>query len=156
MKKYGAKGQLSDPPQLGESVVVLAWEAEAAIAAAEQRGRETIDVSQIGKPGGSGNVAWDKGYEAGRRDERAELRDPGTAATRGAAAAEQRGRDEAMDMDPVLRRDAYLHGQRDMLAKCIETVEGALIPTEDMNSSWNQPIHVALEYLDYLKRGSND
>ena len=32
MKRYGARGALSDPPQLGESVVVLAWEAEAAIA----------------------------------------------------------------------------------------------------------------------------
>lgn len=32
MKRYGARGPLSDPPQLGESVVVLAWEAEAAIA----------------------------------------------------------------------------------------------------------------------------
>lgn len=33
MKQYGARGPLSDPPQLGESVVVLAFEAEAAIAA---------------------------------------------------------------------------------------------------------------------------
>ena len=32
MKRFGARGALSDPPQLGESVVVLAWEAEAAIA----------------------------------------------------------------------------------------------------------------------------
>jgi flagellar biosynthesis/type III secretory pathway protein FliH len=46
MKKYGVKGQLSDTPQLGESIVVLAWEAEAAIAAAEQRG-------------------FDEGYDAG-------------------------------------------------------------------------------------------
>ena len=37
--------------------------------------------------------------------------------------AEQRGHDEAMDMDPVRRRDAYLHGERDMLAKCIAAVE---------------------------------
>ncbi len=32
MKRFGARGALSDPPQLGESVVVPAWEAEAAIA----------------------------------------------------------------------------------------------------------------------------
>ena len=36
--------------------------------------------------------------------------------------AEQRGRDAAMDMDPVRRREAYLHGQRDMLARCIAAV----------------------------------
>lgn len=33
LKTYGARGALSDPPQLGESVVVLAYQAEAAIAA---------------------------------------------------------------------------------------------------------------------------
>lgn len=38
-------------------------------------------------------------------------------AERAISEAEQRGHDEAMDMDPVRRREAYLHGQRDMLAK---------------------------------------
>jgi hypothetical protein len=38
VKKYGARGQLSDPPQLGESIVVLAFEAEDAINDAYQRG----------------------------------------------------------------------------------------------------------------------
>jgi hypothetical protein len=82
MHVYGARGPLSDTPQLGEYEVVLAWEAKAAIAAAEKRG-------------------WDKGYEAGRLDERAELRNHSVAATR-----------------------AYEQGQRDMLAKCITAVDG--------------------------------
>ena len=80
MHVYGARGPLSDTPQLGEYEVVLAWEAKAAIAAVEKRG-------------------WDKGYEAGRLDERAELRNHSVAATR-----------------------AYEQGQRDMLAKCIAAV----------------------------------
>lgn len=42
MKKYGVKGQLSDTPQLGESVVVLAWEAEAAIAAVEAKAHQFV------------------------------------------------------------------------------------------------------------------
>lgn len=33
---YGARGPLSDPPQLGEYEVVLAWQAQAAIRAAHE------------------------------------------------------------------------------------------------------------------------
>lgn len=36
MKRYGALGPLSDPPQLGEYEVVLAWQAKEAIAEAER------------------------------------------------------------------------------------------------------------------------
>jgi len=42
VKRYGARGPLSDPPQLGESVVVLAWEAEAAIATVAEAAVEQI------------------------------------------------------------------------------------------------------------------
>jgi hypothetical protein len=73
VKHYGARGPLSDPPQLGESSVVLAWEAEAAIA----------------------KIA--------------------------AAAVDQiLGSDE--DTRAALTQ-AFLEGQRDMLAKCIAAVE---------------------------------
>jgi hypothetical protein len=41
MHVYGARGPLSDTPQLGEYEVVLAWEAKAAIAAAEQQAKPT-------------------------------------------------------------------------------------------------------------------
>ena len=34
LQRYGARGPLNSPPQLGEYEVVLAWQAEAAIAAA--------------------------------------------------------------------------------------------------------------------------
>ena len=70
MKKYGARGALSDPPQLGETVVVLAWEAEAAIAKVAEAAVEQIIGSD--------------------EDTRAAL------------------------------TEAFLEGQRDMLAKCIE------------------------------------
>ena len=40
MKQYGVRGPLSDPPQLGEYVVVAAWEVEAAITAARADERE--------------------------------------------------------------------------------------------------------------------
>lgn len=50
--------------------------------ACEQRVLEANAVSHAGKRAGLGNAAWDDGYNAGRRDERAELRDPGTALVR--------------------------------------------------------------------------
>jgi hypothetical protein len=69
-------------------------ESKSAIAAAEQRG-------------------WDNGYDAGRRDERAELRDPGTAATRG----------------------AYEQGQRDAIEGAVQRVE-ALADDMDASTEW--------------------
>ena len=79
MKKYGARGALSDPPQLGESVVVLAADAEAAIAKVV-----VMAVEQI------------------------------------------LGSDE--DMRAALT-EAFLEGQRDMLAKCITAVDARIRPT---------------------------
>ena len=53
-----------------------------AILACEERVLEANAVSHAGKRAGLGNAAWDGGYNAGRRDERAELSDPGTALAR--------------------------------------------------------------------------
>ena len=54
VKRYGARGPLSAPPQLGEYEVVLAWQAEAAIAAAFESGMDQMI-------GGIEQVSYDKG-----------------------------------------------------------------------------------------------
>ena len=57
MKQYGARGPLSDPPQLGEYVVVAAWEAEAAIMAARADEREKA-AQRIEELGCSEHCGW--------------------------------------------------------------------------------------------------
>ena len=45
----------------------------------------------------------------------------------------------------------FRQGEKQMLERAIAAVESALISTEGVNSSWNKPINVALEYLDELR-----
>jgi hypothetical protein len=63
VKRYGARGPLSDPPQLGESVVVLAWEAEAAIATVAEAAVEQI----IGSDEDT-RAALTEAFQQGERD----------------------------------------------------------------------------------------
>lgn len=62
MHVYGARGPLSDTPQLGEYEVVLAWEAEAAIAAAVEDFRAAMSEGTWYQSG------LENGYEQGQRD----------------------------------------------------------------------------------------
>ena len=63
MQRYGARGPLSDPPQLGEYVVVLASDAEAAITKIA-----AVSVEQILGSDEDTRAAIEQAYAAGQRD----------------------------------------------------------------------------------------
>ena len=103
MHVYGARGPLSDTPQLGEYEVVLAWEAKAAIAAAEQRGREAAYADYLHQK--EPFAVWC--MEQGAKNQRATF----------------------VSLVDAAFAKGEAQGQRDMLAKCIAELEALMAET---------------------------
>ena len=123
MKRYGARGPLSDPPQLGEYEVVLAWQAEAAIAAARladslREGERAAREYEQGQPDPLGFNA----YELLVGDDEPVVIVPGHRRDQGHRTVSA-NRDSQMTWatpETVERANYwYEQGQREMLAKCI-------------------------------------